>query len=249
MLTFTRWKQIAILVTCLAGLLVVLPNFFPRSTLDRWPRWIPAKQLNLGLDLRGGEPEKLTAAEEGVIAFAWSPDGSRIAYTASSGRHDERKERDKRYGELERGDDRGHALLWWHAVGGARGKRLTDAARSVGDFSWSPDGKAIAFDHQIDDALRHAPAQRDVDAGEQVSVDRDDQRVRSGRVRWPTNAAQLRYPDLNLICRREVHGRKRDRFQSLAGPHLDRYNDAPDAREVVHCAGHQISPRSRRSTE
>ena len=105
------------------------------------------------LDLRGGEPEKLTAAEEGVIAFAWSPDGSRIAYTASSGRDDERKERDKRYGELERGDDRGHVQLWWHAVGGARAKRLTDAARSVGDFSWSPNGQAIAFDHQIDDAL------------------------------------------------------------------------------------------------
>ena len=54
MLTFSRWKQIVILMVCLAGLIVVLPNFFSKSTLDRWPRWLPHKQLNLGLDLRGG---------------------------------------------------------------------------------------------------------------------------------------------------------------------------------------------------
>jgi protein-export membrane protein SecD len=54
MLTFSRWKQIVILVVCLAGIIVILPNFFSRATLDRWPRWLPSKQLSLGLDLRGG---------------------------------------------------------------------------------------------------------------------------------------------------------------------------------------------------
>jgi protein-export membrane protein SecD len=70
MLTFSRWKQIAILVICLAGLLVVLPNFFARSTLDRWPRWIPAKQLNLGLDLRGGA-HLLLAMEVNDVRKDW----------------------------------------------------------------------------------------------------------------------------------------------------------------------------------
>jgi preprotein translocase subunit SecD len=70
MLTFSRWKQIAILVTCLAGLLVVLPNFFQRSTLDRWPRWIPAKHLNLGLDLRGGA-HLLLAMEVNDVRKDW----------------------------------------------------------------------------------------------------------------------------------------------------------------------------------
>ena len=70
MLTFSRWKQIAILVTCLVGLLVVLPNFFSRSTLDRWPRWVPAKQLNLGLDLRGGA-HLLLAMEVNDVRKDW----------------------------------------------------------------------------------------------------------------------------------------------------------------------------------
>jgi dipeptidyl aminopeptidase/acylaminoacyl peptidase len=105
------------------------------------------------LDMRGGEPEKFTAADEGVTAFAWKPDGSGIAYTAPEGRDDERKERDKRYGELERSTDHGSANLWLHVLGGARGKRLTSGGWAVGDFAWSPDGARIAFDHQAHDAL------------------------------------------------------------------------------------------------
>jgi len=54
MLHFSRWKQLSILATCLLGLLVVLPNFLSQQTLDKWPGWLPKRQLSLGLDLRGG---------------------------------------------------------------------------------------------------------------------------------------------------------------------------------------------------
>ncbi len=54
MLHFERWKIIAIVLTCLAGVLFTLPNFFSKETVDGWPRWLPHKQLPLGLDLRGG---------------------------------------------------------------------------------------------------------------------------------------------------------------------------------------------------
>ncbi len=54
MLHFSRWKQTVILLICLAGVMLVLPNFFSKETLAQWPRWVPKSQLSLGLDLRGG---------------------------------------------------------------------------------------------------------------------------------------------------------------------------------------------------
>ncbi len=54
MLHFSRWKQTVILLICLAGVMLVLPNFFSKETLAQWPRWVPKAQLSLGLDLRGG---------------------------------------------------------------------------------------------------------------------------------------------------------------------------------------------------
>jgi preprotein translocase subunit SecD len=54
MLNFPPWKQYTIIGICLAGLLVVLPNFLSQQTLNRWPSWLPKWQLSLGLDLRGG---------------------------------------------------------------------------------------------------------------------------------------------------------------------------------------------------
>jgi len=54
MLHFGRLKIIAIVATCLAGFLFALPNFFTKEQVAAWPRWLPAKQMPLGLDLRGG---------------------------------------------------------------------------------------------------------------------------------------------------------------------------------------------------
>ena len=54
MLHFDRWKIVLIVLTCLAGVVFTLPNFFSKETVDSWPRWVPHRQLTLGLDLRGG---------------------------------------------------------------------------------------------------------------------------------------------------------------------------------------------------
>ncbi|WP_160120934.1 protein translocase subunit SecD [Rhodovarius lipocyclicus] len=51
MMYFSRWKTAGILAVCLLGILVCLPNLLPRSA---FPSWLPARQVNLGLDLRGG---------------------------------------------------------------------------------------------------------------------------------------------------------------------------------------------------
>jgi preprotein translocase subunit SecD len=54
MLHFERWKIFAVLIVCMAGVLFTLPNFFPKETVEKWPWWVPHKQLPLGLDLQGG---------------------------------------------------------------------------------------------------------------------------------------------------------------------------------------------------
>ena len=54
MLHFARWKIIAITLACLLGVLFALPNLFSKETVQSWPNWLPKRQINLGLDLRGG---------------------------------------------------------------------------------------------------------------------------------------------------------------------------------------------------
>ncbi len=49
MMYFARWKQLAILGVCLLGVLISVPNLLPRDSLPSW-----ARQISLGLDLRGG---------------------------------------------------------------------------------------------------------------------------------------------------------------------------------------------------
>jgi protein-export membrane protein SecD/preprotein translocase SecF subunit len=49
MMYFARWKALAIIGVCLLGVLISVPNLLPRDSLPSW-----ARQINLGLDLRGG---------------------------------------------------------------------------------------------------------------------------------------------------------------------------------------------------
>src|SRR5690349_13030594 len=49
MMYFARWKALAIIGVCLLGVLLSVPNILPRDVLPSW-----ARQISLGLDLRGG---------------------------------------------------------------------------------------------------------------------------------------------------------------------------------------------------
>ncbi|HET7694480.1 MAG TPA: S9 family peptidase [Vicinamibacterales bacterium] len=105
------------------------------------------------IDPRGGEARKLTAAEEGIGAFAWSPDGKAIAYVSTDPRTDADKDREKTYGEFDViGEGYRMSHLWVFDVGSKKARRLTSGAFTVGSFDWSPDGKEIAFDHRINPA-------------------------------------------------------------------------------------------------
>src|SRR5689334_11046575 len=54
MLYFANWKIALICAVCALGVLLSLPNLLSSTFLARLPRWVPHKQVALGLDLRGG---------------------------------------------------------------------------------------------------------------------------------------------------------------------------------------------------
>ena len=70
MLHFSRLKSLLILLTCLAGIIVALPNFFTKEQLAGWPDWLPKHQMPLGLDLRGGA-HLLLAMDQDEIKKDW----------------------------------------------------------------------------------------------------------------------------------------------------------------------------------
>ena len=103
---------------------------------------------------QGGEAEALTSLEDGVGSFAWSPDGKTIAYTATEAKPAAIKDREKKYGEFQV-VEQDHRMTHLFAIDPAtRATRtLTTGAFTIGNFSWSPDGRSIAFDHRVNPLL------------------------------------------------------------------------------------------------
>ncbi len=102
------------------------------------------------LSLDGGEAEMLTSGTEGVTAFVWSPDGSRVAYTMTDPVTPAMKERTEKYGELTH-EDHDARMTSLHVVTVATKATapLTRGGFVVGAFAWSPDQTRIAFDHRV----------------------------------------------------------------------------------------------------
>ncbi|MFP5356371.1 MAG: prolyl oligopeptidase family serine peptidase, partial [Gemmatimonadota bacterium] len=106
----------------------------------------PRPQLWL-LPAAGGEAWQLTTARDGVSAYAWSPDGSRIAYltTDSLTRDAEAKVRRRDDPKPFEGDLR-LAHAWVVDVATKKATKVTSGPFSIrGAPSWSPDGTKLAI--------------------------------------------------------------------------------------------------------
>jgi preprotein translocase subunit SecD len=54
MLKFQPWKTWTVIIICLFGVLLAVPNALPPGVIAALPSWVPAHKVNLGLDLQGG---------------------------------------------------------------------------------------------------------------------------------------------------------------------------------------------------
>ena len=106
------------------------------------------------INVSGGEAEQITDEKGGVSTFEWSPDGAWFAFVMRDAKTEAEEKADKEKRDWRTLDEqvKMNRLYVVPLEKGADGKRtarlLTRDARSVNDFSWSPDGKTIVFDHQ-----------------------------------------------------------------------------------------------------
>lgn len=108
----------------------------------------------------GGEAIQLTNAETGVSGFQWSADGKSISFAATEAVSKASKDRKELLGDFEVvRKEYTHTHLWTFAV--ADGLKAPQPGRqrtkgkdyTVGSFSWSPEGRKIAFSATVNPDL------------------------------------------------------------------------------------------------
>ncbi len=80
----------------------------------------------------GGAPRQMTSSERGESQPSWSPDGRVLAFVSARG-------------AASSGDDAPRAQVWLLPLDGGEATQLTSARDGVTSFSWSRDGRSIAY--------------------------------------------------------------------------------------------------------
>jgi dipeptidyl aminopeptidase/acylaminoacyl peptidase len=108
----------------------------------------------------GGEARPVTSLGNGVSAFRWAPDSARIAFSTPDSETQPLIDRREKYSDFESvRHDYTMTHLWVGDINGGAPRRLTSGKQfTVGSFSWSPDGRRIAFDAQSRPGLTFDPS-------------------------------------------------------------------------------------------
>ncbi len=115
------------------------------------------------LRLDGGEAEPVTEVKGAISAFAWSPDGTRLAFTMTDPKSEAEEKADRAKDDARWHEEKpAHARLWIvpvlrDAAGRREPRRLLDLERHVAAFDWAPDGRSLAFIHQSSPKVDHWP--------------------------------------------------------------------------------------------
>src|SRR5439155_22955555 len=93
----------------------------------------------------GGEPQQLTKAPEGVLAYEWSPDGKSLAFITvdSMSAEEARRRADKSFVIRAGATDRATRLAVQRVDQPTAFRIVTPRTQYVDGLSWSPDGREI----------------------------------------------------------------------------------------------------------
>lgn len=110
------------------------------------------KQLYI-MRLMGGEAEAVTVAKNSIVAYAWSPDSKRIAYSMTDARPDQQEKDRKEKKDWEVVDAFQNAHLYAltltkDAKGAYPVRQLTRGAFHITGFDWSPNSQTLVFSQQ-----------------------------------------------------------------------------------------------------
>jgi len=100
-----------------------------------------------GIPISGGEPQQLTKAPEGIVAYEWSPDGKSLAFITPDPMppDEERRRADKSFIVRAGSTDRALRLAVQRLDRPGALQMVTPPAQYVDALSWSPDGREIAY--------------------------------------------------------------------------------------------------------